>query len=97
MQGYQSEIRRSRVASLHWVYSNSEHDMKYPQRGQSILQCWDSSRLEQTGQNWLGNSGAVWEFAGSELADWGGSSLTAVFPSRVVLRDEGAQALRMRA
>ena len=32
-------------------YSNSEQDMKYPQRGQIILHFWDSSRLEQTGQN----------------------------------------------
>ncbi|MGB7591817.1 MAG: hypothetical protein WBO19_11310 [Terriglobia bacterium] len=33
------------------LYSNSEQDMKYPQRGQIILQRRDSSRLEQTGQN----------------------------------------------
>ncbi len=30
--------------------------MKYPQRGQTILQCRDSRRVEQTGQNWLGSS-----------------------------------------
>jgi len=32
-------------------YSNSEHDIKYPQRGQIILQPRASSRLEHTGQN----------------------------------------------
>jgi hypothetical protein len=30
--------------------------MKKPHRGQIILHCRDSSRLEQTGQNWQGNS-----------------------------------------
>jgi len=30
--------------------------MKYPQRGQTILQCRDSSRDEQTGQNWTARS-----------------------------------------
>ncbi len=33
--------------------------MKKPQRGQTILHLWDSRRLEQTGQNWLGKSGEV--------------------------------------
>jgi len=32
-------------------YSNSEQDMKYPQRGQIILQRRDSNRAEQAGQN----------------------------------------------
>jgi len=32
-------------------YSNSEQDMKYPQRGQIILHFWEMRRLEQTGQN----------------------------------------------
>jgi len=72
--------------------------MKYPQRGQSILQCRDSSRLEQTGQNWLGNSGPECECAGWKDADleWTGlgkSSLKVVIPSCVMFRDEGAQAL----
>jgi hypothetical protein len=44
-------------------YSNSEHDMKYPHRWQTILQRWDSRRVEQTGQNWLGNSGTPGDFA----------------------------------
>lgn len=30
--------------------------MKYPQRGQTSLQCRDSRRDEQTGQNWTVNS-----------------------------------------
>jgi len=30
--------------------------MKNPQRGQTILQRWDSRRAEHTGQNWTGNS-----------------------------------------
>jgi hypothetical protein len=46
------------------VYSNSEQDMKYPQRGQTILQRRFSRRVEQTGQNWLGNSGGDSEPAG---------------------------------
>ncbi len=50
--------------------------MKYPQRGQIILQRRDSRRLEQTGQNWLGNSGVVEEFADSEAAGWGVSLFT---------------------
>jgi len=45
------------------AYSNSEHDMKYPHRWQTILQRWDSRRVEQTGQNWLGNSGTPGDFA----------------------------------
>jgi len=32
-------------------YSNSEQDMKKPQRGQTILQWFDSRRFPQTGQN----------------------------------------------
>jgi len=44
---------------LHMPYSNSEQDMKYPQRGQTILQWFDSRRLPHTGQNWLGNSSAA--------------------------------------
>jgi hypothetical protein len=40
-------------------YSNSEQDMKYPQREQTILQWFDSRRFPQTGQNWLGNSRAA--------------------------------------
>jgi hypothetical protein len=41
------------------TYSNSEQDMKYPQREQTILQWFDSRRFPHTGQNWLGNSRAA--------------------------------------
>ena len=61
-------------------YSNSEHDMKYPQRWQTILQRWDSRRWEHTGQNWLGNSGSVGDSAGWEWAGRGRFSLMSVFP-----------------
>ncbi len=49
--------------------------MKNPQRGQSILQCRDSSRLEQTGQNSFGNSGVGPGLAGPEA-----SSLISTYP-----------------
>jgi|GEM_PF-2327115 len=49
--------------------------MKNPQRGQSILQCRDSSRLEQTGQNWFGNSSV-----GPGLAGFDASSLISPYP-----------------
>jgi len=42
--------------------------MKNPQRGQSILQWRDSSRLEQTGQNWFGNSGVGLWLAGFDVS-----------------------------
>jgi hypothetical protein len=49
--------------------------MKNPQRGQSILHCRDSSRLEHTGQNWFGNSGA-----GPGLAGCDAPSLICPYP-----------------
>ena len=64
--------------------------MKYPQRGQIILHFWDTSRLEQTGQNWLGNSGAVGGSTGTE--GLGDSSVIMAISSSVVFRDEGPHA-----
>jgi hypothetical protein len=59
--------------------------MKYPQRWQTILQRCDSRRLEQTGQNWLGNSGAVGECAKSEAVGWGVSLFTLKLLLRLVV------------
>jgi len=46
--------------------------MKYPQRGHTISQRHDSSRLEQTGQNWAANSTATpsWGGIGSARDFW---------------------------
>jgi hypothetical protein len=46
--------------------SNSEQDMKYPQRGHTILQWRDSSLAEHTGQYWPGCSLSSADFAAGE-------------------------------
>jgi len=70
MHYQESRIRSLRLGK---PYSNSEQDIKYPQRGQTILQWFDSRRLPHAGQNWLGNSCA----ASRSSYFWSASATTA--------------------
>src|SRR5579862_1266746 len=65
--------------------------MKYPQRGQIILHFWDTSRAEQTGQNWLGNSLVGGGSTG--VTGLGDSSVIMAIPSIVVFGHESSQSL----
>jgi hypothetical protein len=73
-------VRRPRSQLLY--HSNSEQEIKYPQRGHTSLQCLDSNRIEQTGQNWTGNSGG----AGASWVLESGWLIPTLLPSRGRMR-----------
>jgi hypothetical protein len=55
------------LVDLKQFYSNSEQDIKYPQRVHTILQRSETSRFPHTGQNWFGISSRISQLADVEL------------------------------